>query len=363
MWHAVIMAGGSGTRLWPLSRPARPKQLLRLFEGRSLLRCSFDRLVGLLPPEQVYVIANGDYAAVVRAELPELPAANFMAEPCARDTANAVGLAAHLLAARDPGGTMGIFTADHIIEPADTFRTVVRRGFEIADDHPDALVTFGIVPRSPHTGYGYLRRGQPLAPGVHEVLQFKEKPDRATAEAYLACGEYYWNSGMFAWRIATLIEQIRRLHPATHAGLREVAAHFHDPELAAAVRQRFAALPRISVDYAVMERADRVLTVEMNCRWLDVGSWTSLTEVFEPDAAGNTIAAPNVRTLAAANNIFVSESGHLIAAIGVQDLMVIHAEDATLICRREDAQRIREMVVMLSAPDEVRPDSRRPPAS
>ncbi|HOW70971.1 MAG TPA: mannose-1-phosphate guanylyltransferase [Phycisphaerae bacterium] len=348
MWHAVIMAGGSGTRLWPLSRPARPKQLLRLFKGESLLRRSFDRLAGLLPPERIHVIANGDYAAVMRAELPELPAENFMAEPCARDTANAVGLAAHLLAAKDPAGTMGIFTADHIIEPVDLFRETVRRGFETADHHPDALVTFGVVPRSAHTGYGYVRRGRQIAAGVHEVLQFKEKPDRATAEAYLASGEYYWNSGMFAWRIATVIEQIRRWQPATHEGLRDVVAQFRQPGIAAAIRERFGTLPRISVDYAILEKADRVLAVEMNCRWLDVGSWTALAEVFEPDATGNTVAAPNVRTLDARDNIFVSEGGHLIAAIGVRDLMVVHADDATLICRREDAQRIKEMVEMLS---------------
>jgi len=361
MWHAVIMAGGSGTRLWPLSRPARPKQLLRLFEGQSLLRRSFDRLIGLLPPERIYLIANGNYAEAVQAELPELPAGNFMAEPCARDTANAVGLAAHLLAQRDPTGTMGIFTADQIIEPTHLFCDTVRQGFETADRHPDALVTFGIVPRSPHTGYGYVRKGRRLTDGVHEVLQFKEKPDRATAEQYLASGEYYWNSGMFAWRIATVIEQIRKLHPETHAGLREVAAHFREPGTSEAVRERFAALPKISVDYAIMEKADRVLTVEMNCRWLDVGSWTALAEVIEPDACGNTVAAPNVRTLDAGNNIFVSESGHLIAAIGVRDLTIVHAEDATLICRREDAQRIKEMVEMLAESGESRnAESRKP---
>jgi len=349
MRHAVIMAGGSGTRLWPLSRQAKPKQLLHIFEGQSLLRRSFDRLTALLPAEQVYLITGGGYIPAMRKELPEMPAENFLAEPCARDTANAVGLAAHLLAARDPDGTMGIFTADQIIKPVAVFAETVRRGFEAAERFADALVTFGIKPREPHTGYGYVHRGARLEDGVYEIRQFKEKPDLATAQAYVASGEYYWNSGMFAWRLATIIEQIRKHQPQIHAGLREVTAHFHDKTMAKAVLERFSALPKISVDYAILEKADRVVAVEMDCDWLDVGSWTSLTEIFRPDEAGNTRAAPNVITLDSGSNIFVSESDHLIAAIGVEDLVVVHAADVTVICRKQDAQRIREMVEKVKA--------------
>jgi len=344
MHHAVIMAGGSGTRLWPLSRRRHPKQLLRIFEGKSLLRRSFERLCGLLPPEQIYIITGKHYIPAMAAELPELPAANLIGEPCPRDTANAVGLAAHLLAMKDPDGTMGIFTADQIIQPVEVFRDTVQKGFEAAGRHGDALITFGVKPLAPHTGYGYVHRGRELEPGVYEVAEFKEKPDLPTAERYVASGEYYWNSGMFAWRLPTIIEQIGKHQPTIDAGLREVAAGFHDPDWAAAILAKFSSLPRISVDFAIMEKADRVITVEMPCEWLDVGSWPSLADVFKPDDAGNIHAALNVMTLDARGNILVSESDHLIAAIGVTDLIVVHSDDATLICRKEDAQRIKELV-------------------
>lgn len=344
MRHAVIMAGGSGTRLWPLSRRSKPKQLLRIFGGQSLLRKSFERLHALLPPEQIYVITGQDYLPAIAAELPELPAANLIGEPCPRDTANAVGLAAHLLAIKDPGGTMGIFTADHIITPVDTFRDTLRKAYDIAEKHPDALITFGVPPASPHSGYGYVHRGRQLESGVYEVRQFKEKPDLLTAKNYLASGEYYWNSGMFVWRIAAILEQFRKHQPVMAEGLRNVTARFAEDPLSAAAAEQFGKLPKISVDFAIMEKADRVLVVELPCEWLDVGSWTSLAGIVEPDAAGNIKAAPRVMSLDSSDNILVSESEHLIATIGVSDLIVVHSDDATLICRREDAQRIKDLL-------------------
>lgn len=349
MRHAVIMAGGSGTRLWPLSRRKHPKQLLRIFEGKSLLRRSFERLDGQLDASQIYVITGKDYIPAVAEELPELPADNLMGEPCPRDTANAVGLAAHLLALKDPQGTMAVFTADHIIKPVDVFRETVRKGFEAAERYRDALITFGIKPKIPHTGYGYVHRGRRLDEHTYEIQEFKEKPDLATAQRYVASGEYYWNSGMFVWRLPTIVEQFRRHQPRIDAGLREVAADFHNESKADAVLKRFSSLTRISIDFAVMEKADRIATVEMPCDWLDVGSWASLEDVFTPDDAGNTRAAPNLITLDAAGNVFVSETDHLIAAIGVEDLIIIHADDATLVCRKQDAQRIKQLVEQVKA--------------
>jgi len=302
-----------------------------------------------LPAEQIHVIAGGEYVLAIRQELAELPADNFIAEPCARDTTNAVGLAAHLLAARDPDATMGVFTADHVIKPTDVFCATVSKGYEVAERYPDALVTFGIKPRVPHTGYGYIQRGARLGEGVYETELFVEKPDPPTAERYAASSEYYWNSGMFVWRVETIIEQIRKHQPVIDAGLCEVVAGFADPARAEAVREQFAALPKVSVDFAVMERADRVITVEMACEWLDVGSWTSLAEIIPPDAGGHTKAAPNVIALGGQRNIYVSESDHLIATIGVKDLVIVHAADATIICRRRDAQRIKELVDQVRA--------------
>lgn len=335
------MAGGSGTRLWPLSRQARPKQLLKLFGGQSLMRKAFERLNGFFEPRNIHVITGRDHISAIAAELPELPGENLIGEPCARDTANAVGLAANLLARSDPTGTMGVFTADQIITPIDVFQRTLAAAYHAAETHTDALLTFGVVPTCPHTGYGYMQRGEALGPGLHTVGRFKEKPDEATARAYCASGDFFWNSGMFVWRIPAILAQFNKHQPAAAAGLAEVAAGWDDPARASAVAERFAALPRIAIDYAIMEKADRVLVVELPCAWLDVGSWPSLAEVLPADDAGNTRAAARVETLDAAGNILVSESDHLIAAIGVRDLIVVHSEDATLVCRREDAQRIK----------------------
>jgi mannose-1-phosphate guanylyltransferase len=350
MHHAVIMAGGSGTRLWPLSRQDRPKQLLRLFGGKSLLRIAFERLGGLMPPEQIYVITGQQQLPAIAAELPEMPAANLLGEPCPRDTAPAVGLAAHLVAQRDPGGTMGVFTADHIIQPVDQFRDSVAKAFAAAERYPDALVTFGIKPTSPHTGYGYIHRGRRLDADTFEISAFKEKPDLLTAGMYVASGEYLWNSGMFVWRIPTILAQYARHQPEMSRELEAVAADYANESRAKAVLKRFSQLPKISVDFAIMEKADRVAVIEMSCRWMDVGSWTSLAEFFPADNAGNILAAPEVATLGAGKNIFVSETGHLIAAIGVDDLIVVHSPDATLVCRKQDAQKIKDLVERLEQP-------------
>ncbi|HOA73039.1 MAG TPA: mannose-1-phosphate guanylyltransferase [Phycisphaerae bacterium] len=351
MQHAVIMAGGSGTRLWPLSREGRPKQLLRLFGGKSLLRIAFERLNGLMPPEQIYVITSRQQLPAIAAELPELPAANLLGEPCPRDTAPAVGLAAHLVAQRDPNGTMGVFTADHIIQPIDQFRESVAKAYAAAERYPDVLVTFGIKPTGPHTGYGYIHRGRRLDADVFEINAFKEKPDLLTAGMYVASGEYFWNSGMFVWRIPTILAQYARHQPEMNRELAAVAAEYAEESRAKAVLERFSRLQKISVDFAIMEKADRVAVIEMPCRWLDVGSWTSLAEIFPADDAGNVLAAPNVATLGAGKNIFVSETGHLIAAVGVDDLIVVHSPDATLVCRKQDAQRIKELVQKLERPE------------
>ncbi len=356
MHHAVIMAGGSGTRLWPLSSPQRPKQLLRLFAGKSLLRLSYERLAGLLPAERIHLITGADQLALLSAELPELPPENLIGEPTPRDTANAVGLAAWRLRLRDPDGVMGIFTADQIITPVERFQETVRRGFETAERQADALITFGIRPTSPHTGYGYVQRGPEVEPGVFEVVRFKEKPDLATAQGYLDSGGFDWNSGMFVWRLATIVERFRAQQPETARVLDQIAPRLGVPAEATAVKEAFGGLPRISVDYAILEQAPRVLNVPMDCAWLDVGSWTSLAEIVAPDDAGNTVAGARVVALDATDNVMVSESDHLIAAIGVEGLVIVHSPGATLVCRREDAQRVKEIAEQMTTP----PDSSAP---
>ena len=335
------MAGGSGQRLWPLSRRNRPKQVLRLFGERSLLRMSFERLRALLPADHIFVIALQEHRDAFLADLPELPTGNFIGEPVGRDTAAAVGLSAAVLARRDPQAVVGVFTADHVIEPVERFAGVVQRGLRLAAENPGALVTFGIRPTSPHTGYGYVHRGEAFADGVYRVRRFTEKPDRATAEGFLAGGEHFWNSGMFAWRAESVLRELQRELPQTHDAARAIAA---DPSCAAAQYEK---LRKISIDFAVMEKARDVLVVEMDVRWLDVGSWPALRDVLPADAAGNVFAAANAAVIDAGRCIMVSESGHLLAAIGVEDLVIVHSPDATLVCRRDQAERIKSLLEQL----------------
>lgn len=353
MQHAVIMAGGAGTRMWPLSRRQRPKHFLKLIGGKSLLRSSFDRLVSFLPPEQINVITSAAHLDLVAEEIPELPPENLIGEPAVRDTANAVGLSAFILHERDPEGVMGIFTADHIIKPVDRYKAALERAYAAAAEHQGALVTLGINPTEPHTGFGYVQRGRALSDGVFEVSEFKEKPDLETATRYLASGEYYWNSGMFVWRIQAILEQFKKHLPDNFKLLsrlrdRPGAAGSSPRESRdAIIAEIYPELPKISIDYGVMEKADQVILCEMDCDWLDVGSWTSLEAVIAPDSAGNIGVAENFVALDSNNNVFVSEDDHLLAAVGLKDIVVVHSRDATLICRKEDVQKIKDLVGQL----------------
>ncbi len=348
MRHAVILAGGAGTRLWPLSRQARPKQLLRLIGGRSLLQLALERLEGLFAPEQTWVITSADHVEVVAREVPNVPRENIVGEPVGRDTANAIGLAANLIALRDPGATMAVFPADHLIEPRDRFQQVLSTGLSAVDAHADALLTFGIVPTEAHTGYGYIHRGDALdradASGAYQVRAFREKPDADTARAYLASGEYYWNSGMFVWSVATIRAELERLLPENQRALAEITAKWGDG-VGDDVARAFGELRKISIDFGVMEHARRVLVVPMDCRWLDVGSWTALQNVAPADADGNVTVGTSL-TPSAKNNVLVSEDDHLLVALGVEDLIVVHASDVTLVCRQQDEQRVRELVAL-----------------
>ncbi|MBI1826823.1 MAG: mannose-1-phosphate guanylyltransferase [Planctomycetes bacterium] len=344
MRHAVIMAGGVGTRLWPLSRRNRPKQMVKLVGGISLLRQSYERIATMLPPEQIHVITNRRHMQTIKAELPEIPEQNLYGEPAGRDTANAVGLAAAILHRRDPQAVIGTFTADHVITPIDRFQSAINQAYAAAADHPDALVTIGVRPLRADTNYGYVHRGAKVSDGVYEVKDFTEKPGLAAATKYIASGEYYWNSGMFAWRAKTILDQLHRHLPQSHAAIEEIADAWTTDQREAQLERIYPTLMRISIDFAVMERAERVLVVEMGCEWVDVGSWTAMEAVAPADADGNVSATPRVIHLGSRGNIVVSEDDHLIATIGVDDLVIVHSPDATLICTRRDATGIKELV-------------------
>jgi len=344
MRHAVIMAGGSGTRLWPLSRMARPKQLLHIGGKKSLLRQAFERLTAMLPAQFVYVITNRAHLDLIAEELPELPADNLLGEPVGRDTANAVAMAAAVLKRRDDDAVMGVFTADHIIRPIEKFVAAVDTALSMADRHRDALITLGIRPAGPETGYGYVQRGAPVAQGVFEVEQFTEKPELEVAKQYVAAGDHYWNSGMFAWHVDTILGQLRQRLPQSYDGVSQIAAAWDTPQRNDKLESIYPRLQKISIDYAIMEHAPRVLVVEMACDWLDVGSWTALEAVVGTDTDGNVLAARRTASLDSRGNVVVSEDDHLIATIGVEDLVIVHAPDATLICSKAEAQRIKELV-------------------
>ena len=344
MRHAVIMAGGAGVRLWPLSRKNRPKQILRLFSGTSLLRQSYERVSALLPPEQINVITSQAHLPIVREEIPELPAANLIGEPEGRDTANAVGLSAAVIAERDPNAVIGIFTADHIITPMDSFCYAVEQAYNAAEKNEDALVTMGVRPTRPDTNYGYVLRGERIGDGMYEVKKFTEKPNVEKAMKYLASGEYYWNSGMFTWRAATILDQLAKQLPQSYEAIMKIAAAWQTESRQHTLESLYPDLMKISIDFAVMERADRVLAVEMNCHWVDVGSWPAIESVIHADSDGNVSACAETIHLGSRGNIVVSEATHLIATVGVEDLVIVHAGDATLICKKRDATGIKELV-------------------
>ncbi|MEK6643809.1 MAG: mannose-1-phosphate guanylyltransferase [Planctomycetota bacterium] len=345
---AVIMAGGSGTRLWPLSRRSKPKQLLKLFNGRSLLEEAFDRVARVVPPEHIYVIALAEHIPAIAAALPKIPATNLIGEPVGRDTANAVALAAALLHHKNPDTIMGVFTADHLIRPADQFAEIVQRGYDAAAKHPDALITFGIKPTEPHTGMGYVQRGDPISPGLHNVRAFKEKPTHEIAKSYLASGDYFWNSGMFVWRTSTILDQLHIHLPDTHRAITALAETWSTPAGQSEASRVYPTLKKTSIDFAVMEKAPRVLMVEMNLEWLDVGHWSALPAVLGADANGNTTSALRTLLTDSRSNIIVSECNHLIVTIGVDDLVIVHSPDATLICRWDKLDEIKDMATELN---------------
>ncbi|WP_324274244.1 mannose-1-phosphate guanylyltransferase [Blastococcus brunescens] len=355
MRHAVIMAGGSGTRLWPLSRARRPKQLLDVVadaEGggaHSLLAEAFDRLRAVLPADRIWVCTAAGYGEQVRAALPELRADRLVLEPVARDTANAVGLTAALVADADPEAELAVVSADHVIRPVERFAAALESAYAVLAARPRSLVTLGITPTSPATGFGYVQRGPATeVDGVAEAVSFREKPDRATAEGYLASGEYLWNSGMFVWRARTVLDALAEHLPESAAGLARVVAAPAGPERDRVLAEVFPTLPRISVDYAVLEPAaaepGRVLVVDLDVDWLDVGSWPALAHTLEDDGQGNAVQGLGVVVDGAGNIVFSDDPDHLVALVGVRDSVVVHTADVTMVCPVGEAERVKQLL-------------------
>lgn len=348
LW-AVIPAGGAGTRLWPISRAARPKFLLPLHGDESLLQQTAARLGPLASPRQTLVVCGPGHAAAVARQLPALPDQNILVEPAPKGSGPAIGLAAALIAHRDPDAIMASFAADHAVRDLDAFHRSVRTAVAAARD--GWLTTIGLTPTRPETGFGYIERTDEeivsLDDGVaYRAASFHEKPDRPRAERYLASGNFYWNASMFVWRAATLMEELARLQPDLHAGLSRVAAAWDTPQQDRITAEVWASLTETTIDQGVMEKSDRVAVVPADMGWSDIGDWDVLGRLREPDAAGNSLRG-DVLTVATTNCAAWSESGRLIALVGLDNVVVVDTDDAVLVADRSRSQEVRQVVERL----------------
>ncbi len=344
MNHAVIMAGGSGTRLWPLSRENNPKQALRLVGDRTMFQESVDRLLPLFPLDRIWVIASAELVGLLHEQVPQLFTENFIVEPEGRGTAPAIGLAAIHLQRKDPDAVMTVLTADHHIADVNRFRavlvateTIARQGF---------LVTLGIAPTNPSTGYGYIEHGPSMGKtdgfSVFRVLRFIEKPNRDTAEKMVAEGRFSWNSGMFVWKVPRILEEFERQMPDFFGQLREIDSALGGLDYQVILSRIWSMVKRDTIDYGVMERASDIAVIPVEMGWRDIGSWESLVELLTPDDRGNTVAGLHIGIDTTDSLVFGNK--RLIATIGMHDLVIVDTDDVILICPKDRAQDVREIV-------------------
>ena len=353
MDYAVIMAGGSGKRLWPLSREKRPKQVLKILDGQTLLRCCFERLSPIFDTRNIIILTNAGYADLVRENLPELPFNNVIAEPAVRDTAGTIGLAAAILTKYDPDATIAVLTADQAIEPADVFRQTLKDALTFVNNNPANMVTFGIQPTFPSTQLGYIKCGAakkcPKCKNeIYEVEAFKEKPDEQTTKQYLDAGQYFWNSGMFVWKAKTILANLEEFLPDATEPIEKIRVNWDSPNQQKTLQEWYPKLPKISIDYAVMEKAKKVYAIKLDCRWLDMGSFAALPDIISSDKDNNIVVAGSNEVLDCKDSIFITEEkGHLIAAIGLENIVVAHSPDATLICHIDQTHRLKELLELI----------------
>ncbi|HEX5595799.1 MAG TPA: sugar phosphate nucleotidyltransferase [Micromonosporaceae bacterium] len=354
MFFAVIPAGGSGTRLWPLSRAEHPKFLHPLTgTAASLLQATVARLAPLASPERTLVVTGAAHVAAVARQLASLPEENILVEPSPRDSCAAIGLAAAVIARRVPDAVMGSFAADHLISNPERWAQAVREA--VAGAEQGLLMTVGITPTRAETGYGYLECGEPIGSGpLRRVAEFKEKPAADVAKIYLSSGRHLWNASMFIWRVDVFLAELARQQPELHAGLAAIAEAWETPARDEVLGEVWPTLPKISVDYAVMEgaaAAGRVATVPGDFGWNDVGDFHTLGDVLPADEFGNVILGagtaevkPGVLLHDSSGLVVVPQSGRLVAALGVRDLIVVDTPDAVLVCPRERAQDVKKLV-------------------
>ena len=345
--YAVIMAGGGGTRLWPISRKSHPKHVLPLLGKRTLFQSAVDRLDGFVPPERILVVTAADQAEELMRQAPQLTQANFLIEPRPRGTASAIGLAAVVLKKRDPEAAMLVLTSDHFIRNIDLFRLVMEVAVQVA--RKNYLVTLGVTPSFPSTGYGYIQRDPALPEKfdypVYRVMQFTEKPDETKARAMLASGDHSWNSGMFIWRADRILDEFARQMPDLKEALDRIGAAWDTPEQGAVLATEWPQLKVETIDYGIMEHAENVTVLPASgLEWSDVGSWDSLFDVLMPDEEGNVVVNSDHMLLETHDSLIYSTEKKLVVTIGLDDLIIVDSSDALLICRRDQAQQVRQVI-------------------
>lgn len=344
MLHAVVMAGGSGTRFWPESRREFPKQFLKIGGDRTLLQETVERCQPLVGPDKVWIVTGSRYVGRTREQLPQLDPRQIIEEPCPRNTAPCLGLAALQLVARDPEAVLLAVAADHVIRPQAYFAEAVRTAAAFIGDRPESCVLFGAIPTVPATGFGYIEQGEEFTgSSVRKVESFREKPSREVAEEYLATGNYLWNCGIFVWRAQSLLDALASYQPQIHQLLTELRPHVGTVGWQAAVERCFPQMPSISIDYAVLEHSPDVAVVPARFSWDDIGSWQAMARLRGGDEQGNTVLGQHVGW-ETRDCIVRGSEDHLIATAGVQDLIVVHTPDATLVVDRHDENAVKNLL-------------------
>ena len=349
--YAVIMAGGGGTRLWPLSRKETPKQLLPLLGKETLFQSTVARLEALFPPERILIVTVAEQARVMQEQVPAIPKENYLIEPAPRGTASVVALAAAVLQKRDPQAMMAIQTADHHIRNKDLFKYLIASAFDVAEK--EYLVTLGITPTFPSTGYGYIQQGEPLPDEykypVYTVKRFKEKPDEVTAQQLLQGGDHSWNSGMFVWKTSAIMAEFEIQMPELFKVVSEIASAWDTPKRDAVIQERWSRLKSQTIDYGIMEHAEKVAVLPAGgLGWSDVGAWDSLFEVLLPDADGNVaVNTEHIEIDSHHTLVYSANSRRLMVTIGMDNVIVVDSGDVLLVCKADQAQRVRDVVEKL----------------
>ncbi len=342
---ALIMAGGKGERFWPKSRKSCPKQFLSITgDGKTMIQLTVERILPMVDMEDIYVATNRDYRELVREQLPQLPEENILCEPVGRNTAPCIGLGAAHIARKYPDAVMLVLASDHLIQKPEVFRQDLERACQVAEDGEN-LVTLGIQPTYPETGYGYIcHEKEPAYPEAHAypVERFVEKPDRETAERYLASGHYLWNSGMFIWKVSTIQAKMAQYMPEAAKGLKSIQDAIGTPEQEAVLDREFRNLPSESVDYGIMEKANHIYTIPGDFGWDDVGSWLAVERIRPADSQGNVLEGNVVAVNTSRSTIQGGKK--LIAAVGLENLIVVDTEDAILICSKNHAGEIKKVL-------------------